>query len=123
MNIIITSCQIIIALGLLNVWLLRYKRKTDFRGGSAETLLDEFKAYGLPTWFHYLVGFLKIGAALALLAGVWMPALSSPAAGLVCVLMLGALSMHLKIGDPVKKSLPAFAMLLLSATVLFGARI
>jgi uncharacterized membrane protein YphA (DoxX/SURF4 family) len=122
MNIITITCQIIIALGLLNVWLLRYSRKTDFRGGSATNLKEEFAAYGLPSWFHYFIGALKIGSALALLVGVWVPAISLPAALLVCLLMLGALAMHLKIGDPVKKSAPAFAMLVLSVAVLLTSR-
>jgi cell shape-determining protein MreD len=30
------------------------------------------------------------------------------------VLMIGAILMHVKIGDPLKKSLPAFLMLVLS---------
>lgn len=43
---------------------------------------------------------LKIGAALALIAGIWLPALVLPAAALICILMLGARAMHAKIGDP-----------------------
>ena len=55
MKLIIMSCQSIIALGLLNVWLIRYKRKTDFRGGGALTLKEEFAAYGMMSKFS--VGF------------------------------------------------------------------
>jgi hypothetical protein len=49
--------QIIIALGLLNVWLVRSNKKSEYRGGSANNIKDEFKAYGLPSWFVYLIGF------------------------------------------------------------------
>jgi len=39
------------------------------------------------------------------------------AAGLVAVLMLGAVVMHLKVGDPLKKALPAVLVLALSAAI------
>ena len=105
--------QIIVALGLLNVWLLRFRKSTEYRGGNAKNLKEEFAAYGLPVWFMYLIGALKIGSALALLAGLWMPGFVAPAAVLVVLLMLGALSMHIKVKDPLMKSLPAALMLVM----------
>jgi len=42
-----------------------------------------------------------------------------PAAYGMAVLMLGAIVMHFKVKDPLKKSLPAFTMLLLSLIVTF----
>lgn len=107
--------QIVIALGLLNVWLVRARSGTAYRGGDARSLQEEFAAYGLPDFVFYLVGALKIGAAVALIVGIWIPELVLPAAALVALLMVGALVMHAKVGDPVEKSLPAFVMLLLSA--------
>lgn len=109
--------QIIVALCLLNVWLLRYSRPTNYRGGGAKNLKDEFAAYGLPVWAHYLVGFLKIGSAIALIAGIWIPSVGFFASILVAFLMLGALGMHLKIKDPYIKSLPAFLMLVMSVAI------
>lgn len=111
MNNFISALQIIVALGLLNVWLLRFNKSTEFRGGSAKNLKEEFAAYGLPVWFMYFIGTLKIGAAMALLAGFWIPTLVAPAAGLIVLLMLGALTMHIKVKDPLKKSMPAALML------------
>ncbi len=111
--------QIIVGLGLLNVWLVRGSSSTSYRGGSAQTLQEEFATYGLPGFAFYLVGALKIGAAVILLAGVWMATLPvREAAGLVAALMLGAIVMHLKVGDPVVKSLPAAAMLAMSAAII-----
>ena len=112
-----TILQVIVGLGLLNVWLLRSRAATSYRGGEARTLKQEFEAYGLPPIAFYLVGVLKVGAALALIAGLWMPTLVFPAASLVAALMVGALSMHLKVGDPPAKSLPAFLMLIMSVAV------
>jgi hypothetical protein len=106
--------QIIIALGLLNVWLLRYTKSTTYRGGNAKNLKDEFAVYGLPVWAHYAVGILKVSAAIALIAGVWISSITFFASLLVVFLMLGALGMHLKIQDPIKKSVPALAMLAMS---------
>ena len=90
--------QVIVGLGLLNVWLVRANSATGYRGGEAKSLKAEFAEYGLPTLAFYVVGALKIG-------------------GLVVLLMIGALIMHVKVGDPPKKSLPAAAMLLMSAGI------
>ena len=90
MRTVMVILQVVAALGLLNVWLLRFSQSTAYRGGSARTMVEEFAAYGLPPWFAYLIGTLKIGAALALIAGIWRPSLVLPAAALVCVLMFGA---------------------------------
>lgn len=111
MNNIIIALQIIVALGLLNVWLLRFSKKTEYRGGKAKDLKEEFAVYGLPPWFMYFIGALKIGSALALLAGFWVPSLVTPAASLVVLLMIGALAMHIKVRDPMMKSMPAALML------------
>jgi hypothetical protein len=109
--------QIVVGLGLLNVWLVRGGSATSYRGGTARTLRDEFAAYGLPGFAYYLVGALKIGAALVLIAGVWIALPVRAAAGLVAVLMIGAVAMHFKVGDPPMKSLPAALMLAMSAAI------
>jgi hypothetical protein len=109
--------QIIVGLGLLNVWLVRRRAATAFRGGTAQTLQEEFATYGLPGFVFYLVGALKVGAALVLIAGVWMALPVRAAAGVVAVLMLGAVAMHLKVGDPLKKALPAALVLAMSAAI------
>jgi len=114
--------QVGLALGLLNVWLVRRGSPTAFRGGAAGSLEEEFAAYGLPQWAFFVVGALKVGIAVALLLGLWTPSLVPPAAGGLVLLMLGAIAMHLKVGDPPVKSMPALAMLSMSASLLFLAR-
>jgi hypothetical protein len=113
--------QMIVALTLLNVWLLRFRQSTAYRGGNAQSMPQEFAVYGLPSWFTYVIGALKIGTALVLIAGLWFPAVVFPAAVLISLLMLGALAMHLKVHDPVKKFLPAFAMLLMGVFLCFNS--
>ena len=114
---LVAGLQAIVALGLLNVWLLRATSATSYRGGEAQSLKDEFRAYRLPSWSFFLVGTLKVGAAAVLLAGLWDPTLVLPAAAVVVVLMLGALAMHARVNDPALKSVPAFLMLAMSATL------
>ena len=108
---IATILQLVVGLGLLNVWLARAGRPTGYRGGRAQTLREEFDAYGLPKWMFYVVGGLKILAGVALIAGLWIPSLVRPAALVVAVLMVGALVMHVKIRDPLQRSLPALILL------------
>jgi uncharacterized membrane protein YphA (DoxX/SURF4 family) len=116
------TLQCVVALGLLNVWLLRANQSTPYRGGNARTIREEFAAYGLPPFAMYLVGTLKVGAALCLIAGIWWPSLVFPAALLTAGLMTGALAMHVKIHDPVRKSVPAAILLLVSVVICFLAR-
>ena len=111
------ALQLIVGLGLLNVWLVRPRSATAYRGGEASSLQEEFAVYGLPSAAFYIVGALKISAAVVLIAGVWTTLPVRIAAGVIAALMVGALGMHLKVGDPVKKAVPAGTMLLLSATI------
>ncbi len=112
--------QIIVAVGLLNVWLLRYSKETGFRGQSAKNLKQEFAAYGLPEWSYYLIGFLKIGSALALIFGLWNHQVALIGASVILILMLGALAMHFKVQDPIKKSIPALLILIMSVAIIYG---
>ena len=105
---------IIISLSLLNVWLLRFNKPTPYRGGDATNMIEEFKRYGLPLWFMYTIGFLKIALSLSLIASIWFDVLQLPSALGIAVLMLGSLAMHIKIHDPIKKYMPAISFLLLS---------
>ena len=109
--------QAIVGLGLLNVWLLRRQSATAYRGGEAKNLKDEFAAYGLPAPMFYIVGGLKIACGVLLLVGLAYPPVVLPAAAVVAVLMMGAVAMHLKVGDPVSKFVPAALMLAMSGAI------
>jgi len=118
MELLTTVLQLVVGLGLLNVWLVRPRSTTAYRGGSATSLRDEFAVYGLPSAAFFVVGALKITSAVILIAAVWVSGLPvAVAAGVVAALMVGALLMHVKVGDPVKKALPATLMLAMSATI------
>lgn len=117
MPTIIVTAQIVVGLAILNVWLLRARKATDWRAGNATNMREEFAVYGLPEWFMRVVGVLKVSLAVLLIAGVWLPELTKPAASGLGVLMLGAVVMHFKVGDPVRKSVPAFTVLVLCAII------
>ena len=114
-----TILQLFIGLGLINVWLLRAGSPTAYRGGEATSLRAEFAAYGLPVWFFYLIGFLKLGSAALLIAGYWIPDVVLPAAALVVALMVGALSMHARVKDSLIKWMPASIMLVMSSVLVW----
>lgn len=117
MDVVVTILQIVVALGIFNVWILRFGRATSYRGGSATNMKEEFDAYGLPSGSVYVVGALKILCAVLLLVGLFVPAATRPGAIGLVVLMLGAVSMHVKVRDPLRKAVPAITMLILSAIV------
>ena len=117
---LINLINIIIALGIFNVWIIRFNKKTDFRGGNALNLKEEFKVYGLPKWFMYLIGFLKLSFALILILGIWFKSISIYAIYGMTTLMIGAILMHLKVNDPFKKYVPALSILILLATLIIN---
>jgi hypothetical protein len=117
MNTMIILSQVTIALGIYNVWLLRANKPTNYRGGSARTLEEEFHVYGLSTRFMRIIRVCKLLSATLLIAGVWIPLLTSIGAIAMASLMLAAVLMHAKVRDPIQKSLPAASLLLLSVMV------
>lgn len=119
MELAIKIIQIIISLVLLSVWLIRPQMETKYRGGNAKNMKEEFAVYGLPSWFMKLIGIFKVSAAILLIAGLWFPfVVHYTALGLV-LLMAGALSMHIKVKDPVIKFLPALTLFVLSLVLFF----
>lgn len=119
MDFIESIIQLIIPLGIINVWLLRSKQRSSYRGKDAASLKEEFAAYGLSDWIFYTVGALKLSAAAMLLLGFFLPVLVLPGAVLMAVLMLGAVAMHAKVGDSPIRYLPAALMLAMALTLVF----
>jgi len=117
MEILLIALQLIVAISILNVWLLQNRKPTRWRGGEARTLVEEFRAYGLPVWSVYVVGAIKVALALLLIAGIWLPVLRFPAALGMAVMLLGSVAMHFKIRDPLIKSFPAALFLTLCLVI------
>ena len=109
--------KLIVALGILNVWLLRRGKASAYRGKDAKNLREEFEVYGLPFSFYCCIGILKVSLALGLIASLWIPSVAQFAAIGMGVLMLGAFFMHMKVKDPISKALPSLAVLALCVAI------
>lgn len=112
--------QVVIAVGIVNVWLFRYDRDTEFRPAGASNMREEFRTYGLPEGATFLVGGAKLLLAALLVVGIFWRPVAAPAAALMGVLMLGAIGAHIRVDDPIRKALPATLMLGLSILVVVG---
>ncbi len=106
--------QVIIAIGIFNVWIINFNKPTKYRGAGAKNIKDEFKAYGLPLWSVYLVGSVKIAVAMALLLGLIYPSIVPYVGYILLVLMLSAIFFHVKISDPLYRAIPSLIMLFLA---------
>ncbi len=122
MNVIGKVAQTTAALWILNVWFLRFNKDTGYRGGDATNMKEEFAEYGMPEPAMYAVGATKVGLASAMLAGLWIPKLTRPASVGLAAFMVGAIGMHIKVKDPIKRALPAISVLSLSTTAALCSR-
>ena len=119
MEYVSIAFQLIVGVSILNVWLIQANKPTPWRGGSAKTIKEEFEAYGLPGWSLYVIGFLKVALALALISAIWFPVLLKPATLGLAFLLTGSVLMHFKIKDSIKKSFPAFLFLVMCLFLAF----
>ena len=116
---LIMILQLIISIGLINVWFFRFNKVTEYRGGNAQNMKEEFKAYGLPIWSMYLVGAMKVLIAIMLIVSIWIEELLIYNLVVLAALMVAAVMMHLKVKDPIKKSYPALSILFMIALIMY----
>jgi hypothetical protein len=114
MKLIGKLAQTAAALWILNVWFNRFNKDTGYRGGNATNMKEEFAEYGLSETTMYAVGAAKVSLAGLMLAGLIAPRVSRPASVGLATFMLGAIGMHIKVGDPVKRYVPALSVFSLS---------
>lgn len=110
MKLIGKFAQTAAALWIMNVWFNRFNKDTGYRGGNATNMKEEFEAYGLSETTMYAVGAAKVSLAGVMLVGNAVPRVTRPASIGLATLMLGAIGMHIKVGDPVKRYLPALSV-------------
>ena len=113
--------QVVLSFGLINVWIIRFHKPTEYRGGNARTMKEEFAVYGLPQQALYIVGGLKLIAAALFIIGIWLPLVIAPTAAVVGILMIGAIFMHLKVRDPMIRFVPAASVFLLCLFVFLSS--
>ena len=129
---VILVLKLIIALGLLNVWVMRFNKPTQYRGGDSNNMREEFDSYGFPGSFMYAIGSFKCVLALLLLCSVLSSFVDVPFLNsidfnqieliglyLLSIIMLGAILVHIKLKDPAMKSLPAVLILAMSSLVIY----
>ena len=98
------------ALWILNVWFNRFNKDTGYRGGDAKNMKEEFEEYGLSERTMYAVGAAKVSLASMMLIGLFVPKIARPASAGLAAFMLGAIGMHIKVKDPLKRSIPAISV-------------
>lgn len=118
MNYLIIIFKVVLFISIINVWFFRFGKSTPWRGGNAISMPDEFALYGLSENTMLAVGGIKVLCAGLLVLSIWLPILAIPAAMAMALLMLGAIGMHFKIGDPIQRSLPAFIFFILSTAII-----
>lgn len=112
--------QCIVGISILNVWLVQNKKETQWRGGEAKTIFEEFEVYGLPSWSLYVVGFFKVLAAICLIASIWYTDLKLISALVLALFLSGSVIVHLIIKDPLKKSIPALIFLFMCVYIAYS---
>lgn len=110
MKLIGKLAQTTAALWIINVWFVRFDKDTGYRGGGATNMKEEFEVYGLSETQMYAVGAIKVGLAGTMLVGHAVPRVVRPASAALAMFMAGAIVMHIKAGDPVKRYLPALSV-------------
>lgn len=78
-------------------------------------MADEFKRFGLPSFFNFLTGAFEIVGAIGMLIGIWIPTVALLAGLLLGGTMLAAaLALIVLARDPFKKAIPALVLFVLS---------
>ena len=67
--------KLVLGLSILNVWLVNRNKLTPWRGGNANSMQEEFAAYGLSKNMMIIVGTLKCLFAVLLLISIIFSAL------------------------------------------------
>ena len=122
MNIIqseslILIAQLTVSLSVLKVWLINFRQPSMWRGGGSMSMKEEFTVYGLPDWMLYTVGTLKVTFSIGLIARIWIPEVIRFSALGVAFFMFLAIIMHIKVNDPLYKSIPAGIFLALTVLI------
>ena len=103
MNNLSNFAQIVIALSICFVWIVRF-----------DNIVKEFKQYGISDLVRNLVGATKIALSTLLVAGIWYESLVLIPALVMAFLMVCAQVAHIKVKNPWPKFVPSFILLILS---------
>jgi len=99
-------CQIIIAVSVINVWVLRY-----------DNIVKEFVQYGLSDLIRNVVGATKIALSTLLIVGIFYDKVVLISSLSMAFLMICAQLAHISVKNPLIKYIPSLTLLLLSLFV------
>ncbi len=121
MKLLSKILSVIVGLTVINVWLFRSGKSTSYRGGDANSLMEEFIVYGLGDYF-LTIGIIKVGLAILLILSLYFQKLRLISASGIGIMMLVAIYMHFSVGDELIKSMPASVMLLSCLIIAYSSR-
>ena len=121
MKLLSKILSLIVGLTVINVWLFRSDKSTSYRGGDANSLMEEFVVYGLGDYF-LTIGIIKVGLAILLILSLYYKKLRMFSALGIGLMMIVAIYMHFSIGDELIKSMPASIMLLSCLLIAYSSK-
>jgi hypothetical protein len=121
MKLLSKILSIIVGLTVINVWLFRSGKSTSYRGGDANSLMEEFIVYGLGDYF-LTIGIIKVGLAILLILSLYFQKLRLISASGIGLMMLVAIFMHFSVGDELIKSMPASVMLISCIIIAYSSK-
>ena len=89
--------KLIVSFTIINVWTFRANKSSIYRGGESADLVSEFTSYGLSVNLMYLVGAIKVIAALLLFISVFFKKLEKIPLIIISVFMISAIYFHFSI--------------------------
>ena len=121
MKLLSKILSVIVGLTVINVWLFRSGKSTSYRGGDANSLMEEFVVYGLGDYF-LTIGIIKVGLAILLILSLYFQKLRLISASGIGLMMLVAIFMHFSVGDELIKSMPATVMLISCIIIAYSSK-
>ena len=121
MKVLSKILSIVVGLTVINVWLFRSDKSTSYRGGDANSLMEEFVVYGLGDYF-LTIGIIKVGLAVLLILSLYYKKLRMFSSLGIGLMMIVAIYMHFSIGDELIKSMPASVMLLSCLIIAYSSK-
>ena len=103
---LLTLFKVILSISLFYVWVVRYKNITE-----------EFKGYNYPYWFRDFTGILMLSFSAMIMKNK-TELIILGCLGII-IQMLGALWTHYMVQNPLRKTIPAFAVLGLCLFIVF----
>lgn len=104
--------QLTIGVSIVVIWVARTTVASAYRVGNAQTLSEEFTEAGLTESVYQVMRVLKPIFAFLLVIGIVYKPFFIPCMTFTTLAMAGAVYAHVKVGDNIKKMLPAITLLM-----------